>query len=63
MVNLEVFVYDRRKGDKPDVKLQVESDHLSFSEFKRTLCKVCLCFLLTFCFLSSANEFQAMLYV
>ena len=39
MVNLEVFVYDRRKGDKPEVKLQVNSEKLSFSEFKQTLCK------------------------
>ena len=51
MVNLEVFVYDRRKGDKPEVKLQVDSETLSFSGFKQMLCKVCLCFCSHFVFI------------
>jgi hypothetical protein len=55
MVNIEVFVYDRRKGDKPEMKLQVESDGLSFSEFKQTLYKVCLRFMLVFYVLLSVN--------
>ena len=40
-MNLEVFVYDRRKGDKPEVNLEVDPDDASFSQFKQTLCKVC----------------------
>ena len=42
MDKLEIFVYDRRKGDKPEVKLQLPRGHLNISSFRDTLSKVCL---------------------